>query len=222
MKITSFGLALLFMMSFMLLYSVKTDAQVTYGIKAGANFASLTFTQSSAKKTSETISGLQAGAFVNFTLSPLFLIRPSLMYERKGGNLNTDIGGLNLDGKTRLDYLTLPVNLVLDLKAPGNATWLIGAGPYIGYGLYGNATTILNGTTYSDNPFEDNSSVGGASLKRLDAGADIQVDYKMANDFSIGINASLGLANIAANRAGAYPVRNTSFGAMLGYTFKKL
>lgn len=222
MRNTCLASVLLFITAFLLFTSVNASAQVAYGVRGGVNFASLSFTQNNAKETSKTISGLQAGAFINLPVSSLFQIQPSLMYERKGGNLNTDIGGLNLEGKTRLDYLTLPVDLILDLKAPGgNATWMVGLGPYLGYGLYGNAMAKLNGAAYTDNPFENNSSVGGASLKRLDAGADIQLDYKMANNFNVGLNAELGIANVAANKAGDNPVHNTSFGVMLGYTFKK-
>lgn len=222
MKKSIFGIiSFLCIAGFMLLYSVKTEAQVTYGIKAGVNFAGLSYKDNNTSETSKLIKGLEGGAFVNIPVSGLLFIQPSLMYERKGGRLTTDIGGLPVNGNMRLDYLTLPVDLAVNLKSPGgNASWLVGAGPYIGYGIYGNAMVTGDNSLYSDNPFENNTSVGGASLKRFDAGANIQIDYEMANHFSVGVNAELGIANIAANKAGDNPVHNTSFGAMIGYTFK--
>lgn len=210
---------LLCIAGFTLLYSVKSEAQVTYGVKAGVNFAGLSYKDNNTSETSKLIKGLEGGVFVHLPVSGLLFVQPSLMYERKGGRLTTDIGGLPVNGNMRLDYLTLPVDLAVDLKSPGgHASWLVGAGPYLAYGIYGNAVVTGNNSPYSDNPFENNATVGGASLKRFDAGADVQLDYKMANNVSIGINAELGIANIAANKAGDNPVHNTSFGVMLGYT----
>lgn len=223
MKKTTYRITLFCLAGILLLFSFKTEAQVQYGIKAGAGFSELSYKDNGAGRTSGFISGFKGGAFVNLPVSPLFFIQPSLMYERKGGRLTSDVGGLKTDGNMRLDYLTLPVDLAISLKKQGShAKWIIGAGPYFGYGLYGSAVSSASIVVYSDNPFENNSIVGGASLKRFDAGAHVQIDYEMHDNLNIGINAELGLTNLAANKAGDYPVHNNTFGVTAGYTFKKL
>ncbi len=125
------------------------------------------------------------------------------------------------------DHAAYPtvVDLLFKPEMPnGSGAWIVGIGPYFGYGLSGKTSGTAGNTTFSGDPFKDNGS--GASLKRFDAGANVQLGYEMSNGFNIGLNAEWGLVNIL-NNAGSggsgssNSARNTSFAVMVGYTLGK-
>lgn len=192
-----------------------TFAQTTFGVKLGPSFSSLASKTDGSKETSKMLVGLAGGVYANLPLVPEFYIQPSLMYEGKGGkDKNSDI-------KTRLNYLTLPIDLLFKPEMPnGSGAWIIGVGPYLGYGFSGKASGNVGGGEVSIDPFKDNGQTGGAVLKRFDAGANVQLGYEMANGFNIGLNAELGLINLLNNGDNDNSVRNTSFGVNVGYTLK--
>ena len=181
-------------------------AQTTFGVKLGPDFSSTTTKFEGDKETSKILVGLAGGVYANLPIAPEFYIQPSLMYEGKGGK------DKNSDEKVRLNYLTLPVDLLFKPAMPnGSGSWLIGVGPYLGYGFSGK----VSGSDMD--PFK---SEGGndAYLKRFDAGANVQLGYEMASGFNITLNTELGLINLAKNGNSDNSFRNTSFGVNLGYT----
>lgn len=198
----------------------------TFGIKVGPSFSSMTTKTNGDKNTSDMLVGLEGGVYANLPIAPQFYIQPSLMYEGKGGKETYDNGGVSGEAKTRLNYLTLPIDFLFKPEMPnGSGAWIIGVGPYFGYGLSGK--TKLSGEvgdvggSASYDPFKDGGSDNDAALKRFDAGANVQLGYEMANGFNIGLNANLGLVNIANNGDDDNSARNTNFGVTLGYTFGK-
>lgn len=190
-------------------------SQTTFGIKAGPNFSSTTAKSSGDKNTSKMLVGLEGGVYANIPLAPEFYVQPSLMYEGKGGKNSKDF-----DVKTRLNYLTLPIHFLFKPAMPnGSGSWMIGVGPYLGYGLSGKTSVDADSIQYSFNPFSDDDlGTGDAALKRFDAGASVLLGYEMANGFNIALNAELGLINALNNGDSDNSFRNTSFGLTVGYT----
>lgn len=185
-----------------------TFAQTTYGVRLGPNFSSATTKVSGSKENSKMLVGLEGGVYANLPIAPEFYVQPSLMYEGKGGKDKHD------DGKVRLNYLTLPVDLLFKPEMPnGSGAWLVGVGPYFGYGFSGKSS----GGGSSIDPFKDQGGTD-APLKRFDAGANVQLGYEMANGFNVALNAELGLINLENHGDNDNSFRNTSFGVTLGYT----
>jgi len=195
-----------------------TFAQATFGVKVGPSFSSVATKSDGHKETSKMLVGVAGGVYANLPIAPEFYVQPSLMYEGKGGKESTDIGGTNIDTKVRLNYLTLPIDLLFKPEMPnGSGSWIIGVGPYLGYGISGKSS--VSGVSGSTDPFKGGSD--DASLKRFDAGANVQLGYEMASGFNIGLNAELGLINALNHGDSDNSFRNTSFGVTLGYTFGK-
>lgn len=189
-------------------------AQIAYGVRAGSNFSSLTTKIDNSKSTSNMIVGLAAGVYVTLPLAPQLYVQPALNYEGKGGTDNE--AGYKV--KTRLNYVTLPVNLLYKPgMAGGVGSWVIGLGPYFGYGLSGRISGGPSSAELSGDPF----NVGASSLKRFDFGGDVQLGYEATGGFNIGIAAELGLMNLANHGNNKNSVRNTSFDILLGYTLGK-
>ncbi|HEX5554207.1 MAG TPA: porin family protein [Chitinophagaceae bacterium] len=193
--------------------ATATFAQTTFGVKVGPNFSSLATKNDGSKETSKMLVGVAGGVYANLPIAPQFFIQPSLMYEGKGGK-DTFQG---IDTKTRLNYLTLPIDLLFKPEMPnGSGAWIIGIGPYFGYGLSGKSSVSSGNLEGSADPFKADNG-----LKRFDAGANVQLGYEMAAGFNIGLNAELGLLNLRSGGDNDNSARNTSFGVTVGYTLGK-
>src|SRR5690606_12001108 len=93
-------------------------AQTTFGVKVGPNFSSMSTKSNGDKETSKMMVGVAGGVYANLPLAPEFYIQPSLMYEGKGGKNTYDEAGVSVDTKTRLNYLTLPIDLLFKPEMP--------------------------------------------------------------------------------------------------------
>ncbi len=235
MKKIMLPVAALIMAGLFMIPVKKAEAQMgygtmpttTFGIKVGPSFSSMTSKSEGDKETSDMMVGLQGGVYANIPIAPQFYIQPSLMYEGKGGKDKASGNNSEIETKMRLNYITLPIDFLFKPEMPnGSGAWIIGVGPYFGYGISGKTKFTGNvggaeGSTSFD-PFKE-TALGGdeAALKRFDAGANVQLGYEMASGFNIGLNANLGLVNIANNGDSDNSSRNTNFGVTLGYTFGK-
>ncbi|WP_344980669.1 porin family protein [Compostibacter hankyongensis] len=192
-----------------MLIAGTTFAQTTFGLRVGPNFSSATQKVDGEKETSKIITGVAGGAYANIPIATDFYIQPALQYEGKGGKAK------DFDVTTRLNYLTLPIDFVYKPEMGDGSNWIVGVGPYLGYGLGGK---VKGGdeTTSDQDPFD--SEFG---LKRFDAGANVQVGYEFNNGFNIGLNTELGLLNLVQDGDNDNSFRNTSFGVSVGYTFRR-
>lgn len=210
---------IIFMLATLCVASVAFG-QTTFGIKAGPDFSSYSTKSGGSSESSKMIVGVSGGVFLNLPIADEFYIQPSLMYEGKGGK-DKDLGT-----KSRLNYLTLPINLVFRPEmSSGNGSWIIGAGAYLGYGLSGKVTSSASDSTsmfilFSD-PFKKDDYGDDPLLKRFDLGADVQVGYEMFNGFNIRLNGELGLINVLNKGDSDHSFRNISFSVMVGYAFER-
>jgi len=83
---------------------IVTNAQVQFGLKAGANFASITSSTGGS-----TLIDFNAGALVKIPLADALSLQPEAVYSRQG------IKGTG--GKLRLNYINIPVLFTYTLPA---------------------------------------------------------------------------------------------------------
>lgn len=123
----------------------------------------------------------------------------------------------------------------------GTGKLLLGAGPYIAYGLGGKwkakgSNVTVDGklefvndykdATQQDIFNEDFNYENGLTIpyaKKIDYGANLLAGYELSNNLSFQLNAQLGLANGIPNFDGKKPekesLKNVGFGISLGYKF---
>lgn len=185
--------------------------QVKWGIVAGPNFSSATVKpEGGDKETSGLITSVRAGVTVDLPLADEFYIGTGLLFAGKGAK-NKD----NKDIKTTLGYLQLPVNFLFKPEV-GSGRLVLGAGPYVAYGISGKHKGGFMGVTGDRDAFDDEAGIG--KLKRFDAGAGIVIGYELNNGLNFGLNGDLGLIN-AFDNTDVGKWKNTSFGVSVGYKF---
>jgi hypothetical protein len=186
--------------------------------------------------------GFEAGLRGNLQVGHL-AVQPALLFAQKGYNSRYDIipspGTLppsSYASTTRLNYLTLPVNLAYTQRSDGQG-WQAFAGPY--------ASCLLGGHYHSDYTFYTLGStgefegqvVGGnhnpatagrndSYSKRWDVGVQAGLGYRY-QALLLQVGYSLGLRNLAATIPGyptgtvvaTTPIYNRGFHASLAYLF---
>lgn len=127
------------------LCSHTLSAQVALGVRAGGNFANLTYGNDiAANQIRHARNSLGGGVFADFTISDAFSLRTGLDYCGMGGNMETEYNiadqmTLSTRSVTTLNYLSLPVQAFLGWEiAESKVRFNVGAGVFFGYLLKGN------------------------------------------------------------------------------------
>ncbi|MFT3901647.1 MAG: porin family protein [Niabella sp.] len=210
---------------------LNSYSQTRVGISAGINFSNIEQTKNKSPVKTSIRTGYRVGANIETPISKEFYIEPGLLFTTKGFNKGDAV---KMDAKAY--YLELPINIIYKSQL-GNGKLLLGAGPYMGYGLGGKWKTPANdnGTQYitgmegnlqfvNDTKADNYYSIWGGSKftygKPFDFGANFLAGYEFFNRFSVQVNSQLGLLNISPKVDGKKTndqLKNLSFSIALGY-----
>jgi hypothetical protein len=194
----------------------KTQAQVTFGIRGGINFFNINGHNEAGQKLDNKLkTGFDLGVNIEAPLAQDFYIQPGLLFASKGGKSTIDNGE---KATYRLSYLEVPVNFIYKPEV-GTGKLLLGAGPYLGFGLGGKVKSSSGAE--ADIKFKStagNDPSVGLYYKPVDFGANLLVGYEFTRHVSVQLNAQLGLTNNSPYKDGS-SYKNTGFGLSLGYRF---
>lgn len=188
----------------------------TFGITGGVVWSTINGKNSmGATLENKLKTGFTGGLNVELPVGGGFYLQPGAEYRMKGAKLTNG-------DKLTLSYIDVPVNLLYKPML-GNGSILLGAGPYVGFGMDGKVESP-NGTD-RDVIFSNTWSATEApdlQFKKLDAGANVMAGYEFRSRLSAALKAQLGLVNIypdttIPNDQTSY--KNTNFGFSLGYRF---
>lgn len=223
MKLTNFLAA-----GILTIAAVTTQAQddkasasgISFGVRAGVSLQNINGRDVNDNKLqNKLVPRFQGGVNVELPLAHEFFLQPGVMFASKG----TEFKGSN--NNLSLSYIEVPVNFLFK-PVVGTGKLLLGAGPYVGFGIAGKSEPE-NGNS-SSVTFKNSITVaeaisGTPFYRKIDAGANLLFGYEMMNNLSVQLNAQLGLAKInpdvegLSNNKTMY--RNTGFGLSVGYRF---
>lgn len=148
----------------------KSKAQdVTFGIKIGANYASVTGDNSSSY---DPVTAIIIGAMAEITLTEKFAFQPEVVFSRQG--FKSDEFDL------KLKYMNLP--LIAKYYVTNKLS--IEAGPQVGFRLLAIADTPLGEVDVRDN------------IKKIDLGLSAGLGYKLESGFNFGARYNYSFSNI--------------------------
>ena len=206
----------------------QSSGKMSFGILGGVNFQNLNGKDASGDKLeNDMIIGYHAGVNVQIPIAPQFYFQPGLLYSSKGAKNTYTVLGTEYTSTTKLSYIELPLNLVYKALV-GNGYFMLGFGPYVGYGFAGKVLTE-GGSLSLDQKIKFTSVVEtGDDLtvpyyKAFDFGGNIFAGYELANGIFAQFNTQLGMVKINPEYKIAPDdksvVKNTGFGLSLGYRF---
>jgi hypothetical protein len=213
---------LLYLVFVFIFSTLSVHAQ--FAVLGGVNLQNFNGKQSDDSKLENSlVIGYHAGINVQLPIASQFYFQPGLMFSTKGAKNTTG----ELTTTYNLYYLELPLNFVY--KAPlGSGYFLLGFGPYVGYGIGGKATTEGGALTLKtdveyQNVVEITDPLLVSYFKPLDAGGNIFFGYETAMGVFLQVNAQLGMININPEDkrivSDKSAVKNTGFGLSAGYRF---
>lgn len=197
---------------------------MTFGILGGVNFQNLNGKDMLGDKLeNDLILGFHAGLQTQIPIAPEFYFQPGLLFSTKGAK-NTDGPITNT---FKLSYLELPLNFVYKALL-GNGHFMLGLGPYIGMGIGGRGISE-GGSLSFDRNIEFKNEVDLADpfttpyFRRMDVGGNLFFGYEFASNLFFQLNTQIGLVGINPEYT-AFPddksiIKNTGFGASVGYNF---
>jgi len=217
------------------LLSFAGHAQLKVGIRGGFSLTNVSLvSEENERQNTEAIPRFQIGLTLDIPLVADFYLQPAVLYAGKG--YKQDGGWLVAaegEFEVKLAYVEVPVNLLYKPQL-GTGNLLIGAGPYLGYGIGGkwdtNGQIVIGDIVLSENSgkvlFKNDWSEGefGNYLfgKPWDYGINLVAGYEFLQHFTAQFNAQFGLANLSPNTENVSSdgsTRNKGYGISVGYRF---
>ena len=159
-----------------------------FGLKGGVNFSNL-YTQN--VESNNVLTGFNAGVFAKIPFTESLAIQPELLYTTKGAKLTYNNYFVNGTAKFNLNYVELPVLLVVNLTKNFN----IHGGVYVAYLIDGKVTNDSQGTLFD---FQNN--LKNEDFNKFDTGLAVGVGYD-ADKFGFGVRYNYGLQKVGKERS---------------------
>jgi hypothetical protein len=180
-KSKSVLLASLFV-SFMVFTTVEAQEKTaSFGFKGGLNFSNL-YTDN--VDDNNVLTGFNAGLYAKLPITNSVAIQPEINYTTKGAELVYNNSFANGTAKFNVNYIEVPVLLVLNLTNNFN----VHAGPYVGYMVSGK-------TTNDSNLFSTENELDTNDFNKVDAGiaGGVGIDLDVVN---FGVRYNYGLTKV--------------------------
>lgn len=201
---------LLSVCAFVLLGSVAASGQIAVGVKGSLQLSTITITPNTLQPSS--LVGFQAGLMLDLPITDEISLRPQLLYSVKGAKQSASAQGVTVEQKAMINYLEVPVQITYGFEA-GDGRVVIGAGPYLGYGLSGSSVSTFNGQSETTKfTFDDKDD-----LKRIDVGLHLSAGYELSSGLLVSGYFSPGLTNISSDKD--VTAKTSAYGLSLGYFF---
>jgi Outer membrane protein beta-barrel domain len=219
-KLFATGFFTLTMMNFI-------NAQVSYGIRSGVNYATwkgddIQIIEDLVDKTDGYVvtkgrTGMHIGGYVHIPISEVFVFEPGLEYSKKGYSLKGDFQipvlkylGINARAQVQSHYIDIP----LVIKANVYKGLQVYAGPQVSYLVRStlNAKIGVLGITLFNRGFGITNR-----FNKIDAGLTGGLGYQFSNGLNVQAGYDYGLSKLDKNDN--YEAYNRVVKVSVGYTF---
>jgi len=190
----------------------KTSTQVSFGAKAGVNFATFYLSEDSAAD-SKPFVGVHLGGFVNIPLSDKVSFQPELLYSMQGLKEEINDPGEKYDGKTAVNYLNVPLNFQFVLVDK----LFMEAGPQIGFLLSATNEYTYSYTTGGVTTTISDSDDAKEVFKGTDFGFNLGAGYHFTEKLSANLRYTFGLS--AIDEVEGVDMSNRVLQLSIGYKF---
>lgn len=217
-------------MALLLLFGIKANSQDTgmsFGLRGGVNMQNFVGKNLTGDKLEmDLVPRFNGGIAIEFPIVDGFRFQTGLMYASKGAKSTSDFLGLDMSAEYNLSYIEMPFNFLFK-PALGDGYFLLGFGPYAGYGFGGKASFTVNSLSTEEdivfaNEYDGLNPLDWKYFKHFDYGGNIFFGYEMSSGLLIQLNTQLGFAKINSDKtlvSDESEFMNIGYGISLGYNF---
>lgn len=201
-----------------------TQAQITFGVKTGLNLSNF-FEKNDDKVLSEDYKnkvGANLGLTVDFPINNNLGVQTGLTFQNRGYRIDEvkDVAGydLELESKTYLNYIDIPINLKYTFELSSFNIYAMG-GLYAGTALngrYEGSSTFRGRTDKTEFDIDFGNDQG--EIKSLDYGFNLGAGVEFGA-FGLNLTYSHGLANLSNNTTNDYRINNRLISISATYRF---
>ena len=194
--------------------SERADQPITFGIRAGVNFAGIS--EDPIENNFSGKIGYNVGVSVDFPLLESFYMQSGLYFTTKGAKYEKSYADYNLKVTANPFYLQLPILASYRLNFSESTQLQVNVGPYFAVGL-GGKFKDEEWDTY-DYDYEEFNLFGNKDslLKRGDVGLLIGAGVTFGKVY-VGFDYGFSLMNLS--KEPNYSIKNSNFSINVGYNF---
>lgn len=188
----------------------SVDGGVKWGVRVGANFANMSFSNDGYSASPKSRTSFHVGVVADIPLMESLYIQSGLFLQNKG--FKEDLGD---DESMTAKPMFLEIPILASYRYNFNdATQLqVNFGPYFGYGIGGKYKYEYDGESEEEDCFQD------GEMKRFNCGLQVGAGITFASHIYLGVAYQFGLSNIADDSDGDYSVKDKNWMVSLGYNF---
>ncbi|MEJ8819655.1 porin family protein [Lacibacter sp. H407] len=204
----------------LLLTSITYAQNSSYGFHAGTSIGKIEGKQDNRSYTFRNLINVQAGFLAEFKASKNISFQSGVNYVQKGGTLEEDFFGTDIEASIRLHTIEIPVYALY--RTGGNkGNFFIGAGPAVSFSIAGNTVMKNNGEEESEK-MEIGNDEENDNIRAIDFGINVLAGYQFKSGVFIGATHNFGLRNMVPGNDPEMGTAITSYyGFRIGYMFGK-
>lgn len=205
---------------FCLVFSLHASAQQRsrLGIKTGVNLAWQTNSMYGMEPSA--IVAMHVTGFTEVQVGKRLFVQPGISLQGKG--VSSAVGDVqnSVDSRVNMMYLEIPINLLYKMDLPNLSKLIVGGGAYAGLGL--------NGKERDGSPNVFRGIAGTDGFTNTDFGVNLVVGTELKSRFSLSLQQSIGLDNVApvghmfpgaADQPYLADIKNRVSSVSIGYRF---
>ncbi len=208
-------------------------SQTTFGVRAGMNLSNVGIVnEDGEKQNTDIVPRLQIGLTVDVPVAPDMYVQPAVLYSGKGFKQKGGwLASSDKIFKATVSYVEVPVNFLYKPQL-GIGNLLVGAGPYVAYGIGGRWEADEGSVAIGDIMIESHGDIifkndvmdgeFGNYLygKPWDYGINVLAGYEFLRKLSVQFSAQFGVANLEPAISGKRSdgtIKNIGYSISIGY-----
>lgn len=202
----------IFLLSIIAVLSISAQAQddISFGVKGGVNFASLTGDDA------DDLDGrtsFHIGVLVEIPISDEFSIQPELLYSQQGSQVTDSFDGITIDNRLNLDYINLPI--VGKYYVAENFS--LEAGTQFGFNISAESVFDVSSDVIGGLADDGESEDVSDQISSFDLGAVVGAGYKLEGGLFFQARYVFGFSSV--DDAGDTDITNANIQLSAGYRF---
>lgn len=184
-------------------------SQAKFDVHAGMSMANITNSDADLKI------GYSVGVGMDYAITDMWAFQTGLNFTSKGCK-GSEKG---VDAKINPVYLDIPLLAAIKLPISEGNTFVVNAGPYVGFGLGGKATVESGGAEVGTKLFKKIDGADEALMNRCAVGLQYGVGFELGYKYLLNLTGQYGFTNMFKKSLTQENNKNLAFMITVGYRF---